>query len=187
VKKLAPLLAAVCLLLTGCSSLNGTNAQGYITGDGQVVQFQPADRGAPIVLTGTSLEGQPIDITSYAGKPLVINVWWSGCGPCRTEMPMLVKAAAHLKGKASFLGIDIRDLSREGAMAFALDKGVTYPSIYDPKGKALLAFSGDVSPRSPPTTLVLDGQQRVAAIINGEIPSQLTLTELVKQIAAEHG
>jgi hypothetical protein len=64
---------------------------------------------------------------------------------------------------------------------------VTYPSIYDPKGKALLAFSGDVSPRSPPTTLVLDGQLRVAAIISGEIPSQLTLTELVKQIAAEDG
>ena len=180
-------VAACLLLLSACSGLEGTNEQGYLPGDGRILQFEPADRGAPIELTGTSLTGQPVDIASYAGKPLVINVWWSGCGPCRTEMPMLVSAAKELKAKAAFLGIDIRDLSREQAIAFAVNKGVTYDNVYDPTGKALLAFSGDVSPRTPPTTLVLDDELRVAAIISGPIPSKLTLTEIVDQIANEDG
>ena len=180
-------LAAACLLLAGCSSLDGTNEGGYIPGDGQILQIAVADRDDPITLTGTSLTGEAIDSTSYAGKPLVINVWWSGCGPCRTEMPMLVAAEKELAGTASFLGIDIRDLSDDAAIAFARAKGVDYPSIYDPKGNSLLAFEGKVSPRSPTTTVILDAEGRVAAVISGPIPSQLTLTELVKQIGAEHG
>ena len=182
------MVAAACLLLlAGCSGLKGTQGLQYISADGRVLQLPPADRGAPVALTGTSLTGAPVDSSTYRGKPLVVNVWWSGCVPCRTEMPMLVSAAAQLQGTAAFLGIDIRDLSLDQAVAFAVAKGASYPSLYDPTGKSLLAFSGQVSPQSPPTTLVLDQQGRVAAMINGPIPTELTLTELVKQIAAEHG
>ena len=192
-KTFASLCAALCLfllgllLLAGCSGLQGTEGLQYISGDGQILQIEPAGRDEPIELTGTSLTGDPVDSASYLGKPLVINVWWSGCVPCRTEMPMLVAAEKELRGTASFLGINIRDLSDDAAIAFAEAKGADYPSLYDPTGKSLLAFSGDVSPRSPPTTLVLDAEGRVAVMINGPIPSQLTLTELVKQIAAEDG
>jgi len=188
VKTVVSLCAALCLLLlAGCSGLAGTNEGGYIPGNGQVNQIEPDERGEPVDLTGTSLTGEPIDVATYRGKPLVVNIWWSGCVPCRIEMPMLVRAEKELNGRASFVGINIRDASVDQAVGFVEAKGADYPSIYDPKGQAMLAFAGDVSPRYTPTTLVLDAQGRVAAVVNGPIPSQLTLTELVKQIAAEDG
>ena len=186
-KKLAPLLAAACLLLAGCSSLGGTNGVNVVIGNGQVLQIAAADRGAPIALTGTSLTGEAIDASSYLGKPLVINVWWSACVPCRTEMPMLVDLEKERRGTVGFLGIDVRDNSPGPAIAFAREKGVDFPTIYDHEGKALLAFAGTVSPRSVPTTLVIDAQGRVAAVVNGPIPSKLTLTELLDQVGSEHG
>jgi thiol-disulfide isomerase/thioredoxin len=178
----------VCLFaLAGCSGLDGTGGKQYIAGNGQVIPYAVAERGNPVELTGTSLDGQPLDTSAWSGKPLVVNLWWSGCVPCRTEMPMLVKAASELQGKAQFLGINIRDYSPDQGLAFAREKGVTYPSIYDPAGKALLAFQGKVSPRTIPTTIVLDAQHRVAATIQGEVPSLLTLTEVVDEIVGQHG
>ena len=181
-------IVAACLwVLAGCSGLQGTGGLQYIEGNGNVLQVQPEGRGEPVDLTGTSLTGEQIDLAVFRGRPVVVNVWWSGCVPCRTEMPMLVAAAHELEDTAYFLGINIRDYSVEQAQAFAEAKGVDYPSLYDSKGQALLAFSGDVSPRSTPATLVLDSQGRIAALISGPIPSQLTLTDLVEQIAGEDG
>jgi len=174
-------------VLTGCSSLPGTGDKGYISGDGQIVQIDPSQRDQPIALTGESLADEPIDVAGYRGKIVVVNVWWSACPPCRTETPKLVEAAGDLGTDAAFLGIDIRDNSVEPAQAFEKKYGVPYPSIFDPTGKALLAFSGQLSPRFIPSTVVLDREGRIAASIRGEIPSTLTLTELVEEVAAENG
>ena len=175
------------LTLAGCSSLQGTGDKGYISGDGQITQYDADDRGDAIGLEGDSVSGEPIDVADLRGEVLVVNVWWSGCGPCRAEMPMLVEAAADVKNDAAFLGINIRDNSAAPARAFMENYGATYPSIYDPSGKALLAFSGEVSPQTVPTTLVLDREGRVAATVRGPLPSKLTLVELVKEVAAEDG
>lgn len=181
------MLLACLLALTGCSSLEGTGDKGYISGNGQIIQYRPADRGDPIVLTGDSLDGDPIDLADRRGKVVVVNVWWSACAPCRLETPVLVEAAAEVKADASFLGINIRDNSVEPAQAFMKAYGAGYPSIYDPSGRALLAFAGRISPRTIPTTVLLDRQGRVAATIRGEVPTKLTLTELVEEVAAEDG
>ena len=48
----------------------------------------------------------------------------------------------------------------------------------------MLAFPGAITPNSIPSTVVLDADGRVAASIIGALPSQLTLVEIVKQVAA---
>jgi thiol-disulfide isomerase/thioredoxin len=116
---------------------------------------------------------------------VVVNTWWSGCTPCRTEMPMLVEAAEELSDDAAFVGINIRDPSAAQGQAFERSLDIAYPSLYEPDGKALLAFSGKISLGRIPTTAILDREGRVAAVIAGEIPSKLTLTEVVEDIAAE--
>lgn len=179
-------LASV-LLLAGCDSLQGTNDGAFVPGDGQVRQVAAEDRGEPIELTGRSLEGEPIDLADLRGKVVVVNTWWSQCGPCRTEMPMLTRAAKELGGRAAFLGINIRDLSAAQGLAFERNLGVTYPSIYSRGGTALLSFRGQISQIAIPSTAVLDRQGRVAAVIAGPIPSQLTLIELVDELATDDG
>jgi thiol-disulfide isomerase/thioredoxin len=174
---------AALLLLTGCSSLSGTGDKGYISGGGDVQIVDAADRGEPVDLTGESLTSEPVDVADYRGKVVVVNAWWSGCGPCRTEMPMLAKASVELRQQARFVGINLRDPSQSQGLAFSRGAGVEYPSIYDPSGKAMLAFSGKASMFSMPTTVVLDRDGRVAAVISGPIPSEQTLLDVVDDVA----
>ncbi|ABL80043.1 MULTISPECIES: TlpA disulfide reductase family protein [unclassified Nocardioides] len=172
------------LLLTGCSSLEGTGDKGYISGDQRVRVVDPADRGSAVELTGTSLTGDPVDVADSRGRVLVVNTWWSGCAPCRSEMPMLTAAAKELGERADFLGINIRDASASQGQAFIRSVGAEYPSIYDPTGKAVLAFAGKTTLSAIPTTIVLDAEGRVAAVITGEIPSKQTLVDVVDEVAA---
>jgi thiol-disulfide isomerase/thioredoxin len=180
-RTLLPLLMSA-LLAAGCSSLSGTNQGGYITGDGQVTAWAPADRGRPVTLSGTALDGQRLDLAAYRGKPVVVNVWWSGCGDCITEMPLLQQASQELGTSATFLGINTRDNSAANGQAFERSVGATYPSFYAPSGKALLAFPG--LPRSTPSTVVLDPEGRISATVSGAIPSKLTITQLVECAAS---
>ena len=176
----ASLLPAVLLpvLLAGCSGLTGTGDLDYVPGNGGVVEFASNEQQPPVELSGETTTGE--DYTFTPGTVTVVNVWWSGCGPCIKEMPMLTELYAAYDGEVDFLGINIRDTSAANARSFELDRGVDYPSIYAPDGDALLAFTGRTSPRSTPTTLVLDESGVVVSLVNGEIPSRTTLTNLVE-------
>src|SRR5689334_2133988 len=156
---------------TGCDGLSGTGGQQYISGDGQITQVKAADRGDPIELTGTTLDGRQLSLSDLRGQVVVVNVWWSACPPCRSEMPELVKAAASKDHPAAYVGINIRDSGKAAAEAFVRRFGVPYPSVFDPSGKALLAFAGTLSPRTVPSTVVLDAEGRIAAAVIGPLPS----------------
>ena len=172
-------------MLAGCSGLGGTDGVGYITGDGAPTEIEPAERGPVIALAGEDLDGNELDLADLRGQPVVINVWWSACPPCRVEQPDLNDAADELGERASFVGINIRDASADQALAYVRSFDVEYPSIYSPDGKALLPFSGTLSPRSIPSTLVLDAEGRIAASVIGRMPSQQTLVSLVEKVLDE--
>ncbi|MBM7518190.1 TlpA disulfide reductase family protein [Nocardioides nitrophenolicus] len=181
-------LAGVALLASGCSRIGGTGDLEYINGDQQVVSVDSGKRQQPLAISGTTVQGDPLDIADLRGKVVVLNVWWSGCGPCRSEMPMLVEAEDELAkdqpDQVAFVGINIRDLAPETAAAFERDRGVDYPSLYDPGSETLLDM-GKYAPYAPPATLVLDRAGRVAALINGPVPSKTTLTTIVEDTLAE--
>ena len=174
----AGVLLPASLLLGACSGLTGTGELDYVPGDGGVVELAPEDREPPVELSGfPTTTGE--DYVLERGRVTVVNVWWSGCGPCIREMPLLTELDAAYDGAVEFVGINIKDTSLENARTFERDRGVDYPSIY-PGTEALLAFSGRTSPRSMPTTLVLDEDGVVVSLVNGEIPSRTTLTDLVE-------
>lgn len=172
-------------MLAGCSSLSGTGDKGYITGEGVPTEVEPTARGAAIELTGTDLDGNEVDLADLRGKPVVVNVWWSQCPPCRVEQPELNEAAAELGDDVTFLGINIRDSSADPARSYVRTFEVPYPSIYSADGSALLAFAGTLNPRSIPSTVVLDADGRVAASVQGRIPTTQTLISLVEKVLDE--
>lgn len=184
----ASALVGVVLTATACSKIGGTGDLNYINGDQELVLVEAADRQEPLEISGTTVQGDPLDVADLRGKVVVLNVWWSGCGPCRSEMPMLVEAEDELAkdqpGQVAFVGINIRDLAPETAAAFERDRGVDYPSLYDPGSETLLDM-GKYAPYAPPATLVLDREGRVAALVNGPIPSKTTLTSVVEDTLAE--
>jgi thiol-disulfide isomerase/thioredoxin len=180
-------LAVMAGSATACTDANGTEGKNYVAGDGVVIEIPADERGKPVELSGETLTGERVDLADHRGSVGVVNVWWSGCPPCRTEAPLLVDAADELPGNGTILGINIRDSSKDNALAFERGFGVTYPSIYDPGSSLLLNFPAPFNPRDMPSTAVLDRQGRVAALIRGEIPSKLTLIDLAEEAAAEDG
>lgn len=182
--RVAALLAALALM-AGCSDVSGTGDGDYVPGDGRVLEVAKDKRDDPVSFSGTTVQGEPLDVTDLRGKVVVLNVWWSGCGPCRTEMPMLNDAEEESDpDEVAFVGINIRDLAPENAASFERDRGVTYPSLYDPGSETLLRL-GEFAPHATPATVVLDRDGRVAALINGPIPSKSTLTTLIADTLAE--
>ena len=118
---------------------------------------------------------------------MVVNVWGAWCTECRAEAPMLVDAAAELPADTTMVGIDIRDASKDYALAYERSFGVDYPSIYDVGSETLLRFPTPYNPREIPSTMVLDREGRLAALIRGALPSALTLVQVVQKVADEDG
>ena len=178
---------AASVLLAGCSGLESTGDKGFITGEGAVSEVALDDRGEPITLDGEGLEGEPLDLADWRGKPVVVVVWGSWCTPCRDEAPDVVAAAEELGDSAQFVGINIRNASTADAQAFVRRWDIPYPSFSSPTGEAMLAFSGTLTANSIPSFVVLDGDGRVAASIIGRLPSTTTLVQLVEGVEGAEG
>jgi peroxiredoxin len=158
--------------------------QSYVSGPGTVTKIAPDERGSPIDLAGTLLDGGGFDVANHRGKVVVLNVWGSWCPPCRAEAPGLQRVWTAVRGKGvQFVGIDTRD-TKAAAQAFERRFGLTYPSISDEDGELLLAFRTTLPPNAIPSTIVLDRQGRVAARIVGATTEE-KLRRLIDDVLAE--
>lgn len=175
------LLGALALVLVAGCGAQSTGEKGYIEGKGVITEVKAADRKPVGRVAGTSLDGKHIDVADYRGKVVVVNFWWSACGPCRDEAPSLSAAAKKLISKgAVFVGVDIRDGATSMGKAYQKHFQVPYPSIFDPDGQTLLAFrTKGLSPNSIPSTVIIDKSGRIAATVLGGLDSKTTLYDLV--------
>ncbi|HEY2724453.1 MAG TPA: TlpA disulfide reductase family protein [Pseudonocardiaceae bacterium] len=188
----AALVVAAVLLVAGCATGTDAVARGgtfeFVSPGGQtdIYYNPPASRGTVGELSGDSLTepGTTVSLDRYRGQVVVLNVWGSWCGPCRSEADDLVRVAdATVARGVQFVGIDVRD-SRQAGADFARDFGLSYPSIFDPAGRTLFALSH--IPRSVvPLTIVLDRQHRIAAVFLREMLDS-DLRPVVERVAAEH-
>lgn len=178
------LAGAAALTLAACTPDRPTADGGFVGGDGTITVVAPDQRAAAPHITGTLLDGSPYDSASLAGMIVVYNVWGSWCEPCRKEAPALVAAAKATEGVAVFVGINIRDPNPAQSSAFVRTFEVPYANLYDPDGRALLAFGSHLPPSAIPSTLLVDRQGRVAARVLGEV-TEATLRGLVEDLAKE--
>ena len=168
---------------SACGESAGTGDKGYVAGEGLITRLAVDERKKPGEVSGTTLDGEKLSLEEYDGKVVVLNVWGSWCAPCRKEARLLAGAARELeKDDVEFVGVNTKDSSPDQGRAFERRYDVPYPSFFDPSGRTLLAFSGTLNPSAIPSTVILDQQGRVAASILGEIPSQQTLVDLVRDV-----
>lgn len=59
-------------------------------------------------LAFVSLDGQPVSLSAFEGKPVVVNLWATWCPPCVREMPVLQQAQAS-HPSIHFVFINLRE------------------------------------------------------------------------------
>lgn len=74
-------------------------------------------------------------------RPLVINVWASWCGPCRSEAPLLASAHARFGDAVRFVGIDTQD-ARTPAREFISEFGLEFEHWFDQPGAVRAELGG---------------------------------------------
>ena len=181
-------LVAVLLALGGCSTSKDAVETGgsfqFVAPGGktELTYDPPSARGTVGAVAGPSLAdpAKNLALADYPGEVVVLNVWGSWCGPCRTEAPDLQFVATQ--SKVAVLGINVRD-DAQAARDFTHSAGISYDSISDYPGRSLAGLGG-VPRNVVPLTVVLDKQHRVAFV--SLIPVQVAkLVPLVQRLAAE--
>ena len=152
------MVAAVLLLLTGCSTSSSSGA----SQDDRLpdATLQPLDGG------------KPVDLASLRG-PMVVNLWASWCAPCRDELPHYQAFAQKYAGKVDVLGVDWQETRADAARKLARDSGVTYPLVTDPDGR--------LRSQALPKLILLDADGRVAFERYVKIASMTQLEKLVEK------
>lgn len=103
------------------------------------------------------LSGKSRLLSDYLGKPLVINVWASWCGPCRAEMGSLEKLARRFgKGGFNIIGISTDDY-RDRASAYLRQAGTSFEHYIDGR----LVLENMLGADRLPLTLLVDAKGRV--------------------------
>jgi len=99
-----------------------------------------------------AVSGKPIKLSSYAGQVLVVNLWATWCGPCRAEIPELVKLHKEFRSKGlEVVGLSTEDpdTSAEKVRNFVGDFEITYRVGWATNEVALTLMQGrDSIPQS---------------------------------------
>ena len=107
--------------------------QGYVSGSGVVSRVPAEDRGEPLDLSFETLDGKSMSLADLRPTPVVVNLWYAACPPCRKEAPDLKSVSEELGDKAQFLGVNVRD-QEAAANAFIQSFQVPYPNMLDSNG-----------------------------------------------------
>lgn len=113
-----------------------------------------------------TLDGaETVNLSQFAGQPVVINFWASWCIPCRTETPALERAyQAYQTEGLVILGINsaVQDILI-GAQAFADEFRVSYPLLWDATDAVLKAYGV----LGLPTSIFLNAEGRIQRVYIG--------------------
>jgi len=109
------------------------------------VNYGPFPKG----LTLVSLEGKPVLLDGLRGRPFVVNLWATWCGPCRRELPMLAAAASRKgsipillanQGEAPEMVAGFLQRERIGKAQIALDPDRVLSRTFETVGYPATAF-----------------------------------------------
>lgn len=116
-----------------------------------------------VVMAG--LNGPHKRLSSYRGRPLIINVWASWCGPCRKEAASLERLAWSEAGRRyTVIGISTDD-SRAEALRWLKHSSATISHYIDTAPHWPLEHMLGAS--TIPVTVLVDGKGRVVARFRG--------------------
>ncbi len=122
---------------------------------------------APAALQAATVAEFEGMMVTERGRPVVVNVWASWCGPCRVESPLLARAARAYGDSVAFIGIDSRD-DETAARQFIARYDLAYPHLFDTTGQ----IRNRLQLRGFPTTYIFDREGALRYRVVGGINEQ---------------
>ena len=122
------------------------------------------------------LKGNPVALSQFTGKVIVLKLWSTWCGPCRKEIPDLIKLQAAYPEDVVVIGVVVLDKFGDKVTSFVRDFGITYPVL---DGNDRDDFEDAFGPFwGLPTSFVIDRRGRLQKKHQG----QLTRQQLEREI-----
>jgi thiol-disulfide isomerase/thioredoxin len=119
-------------------------------------------------------DGRYLQLSDLKGHPVVLNFWATWCGPCRLEMPELVKTA-NADENLTVLAVNVQE-ARSPVEDFAAEFQMNIPVVLDKDGKVRNLF------RVPglPTTYFIDSTGKIASVVVGPLTPQILADRLAE-------
>ena len=140
-------------------------------GDNQAEAGESEDKAESALapdFTVYDLNGNPVKLSDYRGKPVVLNFWSSRCGPCQMEMPEFNAAYERLGGEVTFLMVH-EGAAVDDGKAKVQDGGYTFPVVFDVDGYA----GGIYGVTAYPTTFFISADGNLQAYYMGAMDAAL--------------
>jgi len=158
-------------------ALAGLAAWGFATLTAQLLHEAMRQPMPAVVLR--DLEGHEVVMQSLRGKPLVVNLWATWCGPCRSELPMLVEAQRRMP-QLRFVFADQGEDAATVADYLRRERLAPQHVLIDGQ----LDLSARYGVHGYPTTLFLDADGILRDQHMGEL-SRATLADRLRRIAPQ--
>jgi len=169
------ILFVTTLLISACSSNTQISSPGFVPGCDQIKLLDTADKSTPMSCLGGS---GSFNLHQLKG-PMVINVWGSWCEGCKEEMPYFVdlyETQSFKSDQIQLLGINVEESSKEDAIDYIKQSGVSWPHLEDLDGISKSIFG----PGVPVTWFINEEGENVATKI-GAYTNKKQLFEQVEK------
>lgn len=158
---------AVALILAGVAVLfwmGQQNPKGQVsTPAGGILPGQIAPN-----FSLTTLAGEQVNLSDYAGQVVMVNMWATWCPPCKAELPT-IDAYYQEHSADGFVVLAVNSQEAQGTVdAFISASGFTFPVLLDSRGDVM----GQYNVRALPTSFIIDRDGKVSYIHTGEINRQ---------------
>jgi cytochrome c biogenesis protein CcmG/thiol:disulfide interchange protein DsbE len=115
-----------------------------------------------------SLDGNSVGLTSFRGRPLMMNFFASWCDPCREEMPLINELAVEAaKDDYAVLGIAVED-TRAAVTQYAQEAKLVFPIALDLNSTVKRAYRIF----GPPATFFIDSQGTIRDVVIGPMTAE---------------
>lgn len=138
-------------------------------------------KAAPKATFTDLTSGGQTDLSAFRGKPLLVNLWATWCGPCVKELPALDALAAAQAGRLQVVAVS-EDMEGTGVVApFLAKRGVKTLKPYHDPNNALLT---ELKEASLPVSVLYDAEGKEVWRVPGDLDWS---GEKAKALLAEAG
>jgi cytochrome c biogenesis protein CcmG, thiol:disulfide interchange protein DsbE len=160
------LLAGLLIFLVGTQFLGRPTPIHVVVSGGRAA----VGSSAPDFTTET-VDGTPVRLSQYRGRPVLLNFWATWCTPCQDEMPLIQRASDIYRGQGLVvLAVNYQQTSTSSMKAFLRKVDARFPAVYDPAGQIAAAYGVNVG---LPVSVFIDRSGKVSFIQLGQMSNAI--------------